>query len=260
LSRGIAISLLLATSLLAIPAAPALAQNAGIQVPEGTRLPEKWGIGITLYNQRQDYNIVTLEVPLAGVDVGAADDLTVTNTTDSTHLKFDYWLFPFLNVYVLGGYIDGSTAVKLGDVDLGLPIRLNDILIEYTGFMYGGGVTLAYGSERWFTSITYDINRTDLDVTNSSVSGWLVTPRVGLVFEHAAVYVGAMYQQAEETHEGIFEMPYLGAVPYYVELEQAEPWNYLVGMSAGLGKNWNLTFEGGFGKRTAVLANLEKRF
>ena len=69
-----------------------------------------------------------------------------------------------------------------------------------------------------------------------------------------------MYLQAEETHEGIWEMPYLGAVPYYAELEQAEAWNYHIGMRAGLSKHWNLAFKGGFGTRKSVLANLEYRF
>jgi hypothetical protein len=69
-----------------------------------------------------------------------------------------------------------------------------------------------------------------------------------------------MYQNTEEIHEGIFEMPLLGAVPYYVELEQSEPWNYLVGMQAGLGEHWTFSIDGGFGSRKAVLAHLEYRF
>lgn len=240
---------------------PIRAQNEGTGIPgAGHQLPFKWGIGFTIYNQNQPYDIKTLEVPLAGLDIGAAQGLTVQNNTDSYHFKFDYWLAPFLNIYLLGGTIDGTTTVKLGDVELGLPIRLNDIKIDYSGLMYGGGLTLAYGGRSWFTTLTYDITRTDLDVTSSSVQGWLVTPRVGLIFKGAAVWVGAMYLQAEETHQGIWEMPYLGMVPYYAELEQSEPWNYQIGMTAGLSEHWNLTFEGGVGTRKSVLANLEYRF
>ena len=238
---------------------PAWAQD-GVEMTGGDSMPLPWGIGLTLYNQNQPYKIVNLEIPIAGIDIGAAEGLQVHNDTTSYHFKFDYWLLPFLNVYLLGGFIDGTTTVELGNIDLGLPIRLNDIRVDYDGFMYGGGVTLAYGGEKWFTSLTYDLSRTDLDLTNSSVQGWVLAPRVGLVFKGAAVYVGAMYQQAEETHEGIFEMPYLGAVPFHVELEQAEDWNYVVGMIAGLSEHWNLNFEGGFGERKSILAYLEYRF
>ena len=44
------------------------------------------------------------------------------------------------------------------------------------------------------------------------------------------------------------------------ELEQAEDWNYVVGMIAGLSEHWNLNFEGGFGERKSILAYLEYRF
>ena len=49
-------------------------------------------------------------------------------------------------------------------------------------------------------------------------------------------------------------------VPHRIELQQAEPWNYHVGMRAGIGGNWNLAVKGGFGKRKSVLTNLEYRF
>lgn len=258
--RGTRFTLLTMIVMVLAPSIPAWAQNRGIGAAQGYSLPSPWGIGITIYSLNQPYDIVDLQVPLAGLDISAAEELTVQNSTDSYHLKFDYWLLPFLDIYVLGGRIDGTTTVELGKVDLGLPIRLNDIRVDYSGLMYGGGVSLAYGSDTWFATLTYDITRTDLDVTTSSVQGWVLTPRLGLVFDEAAIWVGAMYLQAEEKHEGVFEMPYLGAVPFNVELEQSEPWNYNVGMNAGLGKNWNLTFEGGFGTRKYVLANLERRF
>ncbi len=253
--------MLIIAVLLTVAAGPLWAQNEGAGIPgEGHQLPLKWGIGATLYNQTQPYNIVSLQIPLAGLDLGAADGLEIENNTTSYHLKFDYWLFPFLNVFLLGGQIDGTTTVKLSNVDLGLPITLNNIKIDYSGLMYGGGATLAFGGKGWFTSVTYDITQTDLDVASSSVSAWVLTPRFGLTFSGAAIWVGAMYQNAEESHEGIWEMPFLGVVPYDVLLEQSEPWNYQIGLVAGLGEHWNLTFEGGVGSRKSVLAALEYRF
>ncbi len=240
---------------------PVWAQNEGSGIPgEGHQLPMKWGIGMTLYHQTQPYDIVSLEIPLAGLDIGAAEGLEIESRTDSYHLKFDYWLFPFLNVFLLGGHIEGDTTVMLSNVELGLPITLNNIKIDYSGVMYGGGATLAVGGKGWFTSLTYDITRTNLDVASSTVSAWVLTPRFGLTFKGAAVWVGAMYQNAEETHQGVWEMPYLGAVPYSAVLEQSDPWNYQIGMIAGIGEHWNLTFEGGVGNRKSVLANLEYRF
>jgi hypothetical protein len=253
--------LLIIAVLVTAAANPAWAQNEGAGIPgEGHQLPMRWGLGLTLYHQNQPYDIVSLQIPLAGLDISAAEGLEIESNTDSYHLKFDYWLFPFLNVFLLGGHIEGDTTVMLSDVDLGLPITLNNIRIDYSGFMYGGGATLAVGGKGWFASLTYELTETDLDVASSSVSAWVVTPRFGLTFDGAAVWIGAMYQNAEETHQGVWEMPYLGAVPYSAVLEQSEPWNYQIGMIAGLSEHWNLTIEGGLGSRKAVLAALEYRF
>jgi hypothetical protein len=251
----------LTPAILFLAATTAGASDSGAVVPAAEHtMPLPWGLGLTVYSQSQEYDIISLEVPLAGLDIGAAEGLDIENTTETFHVKFDYWLLPFLNVYVLGGSIDGTTRVKLSGVDLGLPIVLNDLKIEYSGVVYGGGATLAVGGTRWFGSLTYDLTRTDLDVSTSTVKAWVVSPRVGLVFGGAAVWAGAMYQNTEEIHEGLFEMPLLGTVPYYVELEQSEPWNYLVGMQAGLGEHWSFSIDGGFGTRKAVLAQLEYRF
>lgn len=263
MKRATTSSLLIAAIIFFVASTPARAQHEGAEVVEegnGPRLPMPWGLGLTAYGQRQPYDIVELRVPLAGLDIGAAEDLDIENNTESFHLKFDYWALPFLNLFVLGGHIDGTTNVKLSGVDLGLPILLNDLRVEYSGFMYGAGATLAVGGKRWFATLTYESTWTDLDVTTSDVRGQILTPTVGLVFDGAAVYVGAMYQKAEETHEGIWNMPFLGAVPYYAELNQSDPWNYHIGMRAGISKHWNLNFKGGFGKRKSAMAYIGYRF
>ena len=261
MKRAMTLSLLTVAILFVAASTPIWAQDEGQVVGDsGPRMPMPWGIGFTLYSQRQPYDIVELQVPLAGLDIGAAEGLEIENHTESMHLKFDYWVLPFLNLFALGGHIDGTTNVKLSGIDLGLPILLNDLKVDYSGLMYGAGATLAVGGEKWFATLTYESTWTDLDVASSSVRGQVVTPTVGLIFKGAAVYVGAMYQKAEETHEGIWEMPFLGEVPYYVELNQSEPWNYHIGMQVGISEHWDLNFNGGFGKRKSVMAFLGYRF
>lgn len=257
--RGAGRSSLLVLVLVVVPTLCPGQTVPGAAQPAADR-PAPAGFGLTLYNQTQDMHITSLDVQLPGLDPQTLGNLPVDNNTTTYHLKADYWVLPFLDVYAIFGQLKGSTTVTLSGVDLGLPITLNKLVVDYDGWVYGGGITLAGGWDRYFATVTFDYNQTDLDVSTSSVESWVVTPRVGFYDGPAAVYVGGMYQQAEERHEGVFTMPYLGAIPYEVELEQTEEWNYLVGLTAGVGQHWQLTVEGFFGNRFAVLAAVDYRW
>ena len=217
------------------------------------------GIGLTLYNQTQPYEIANLTVQIPGIDPATLTNLDVDNDTTSYHLRIDYWLFPFLNVFGLVGQIEGKTDVDLQGIDIGLPVGLSNLTIDYDGTVYGGGAVLAVGGAHWFGALAYDYTETDLDVATSSVKATVVTPKIGYHFDRGAVWVGAMHQDAEEIHEGTYTLPYLGAVPFRVELNEKDPWNYLIGGTAGLGKGWVLILQGGFGTRSSALVTLEYR-
>lgn len=222
-------------------------------------IPNKLGLGLSLYNQTQPYEIASLEVQLPGVDPATLQDLDVDNNTSSYHLRVDYWILPFLNIFGLFGQIDGSTEVDLQGIDIGLPIGLNNLTINYDGTVYGAGAVLAVGGAHWFGAVAYDYTETDLEIATSSVQASIITPKVGYHFDGGAIWVGAMYQNAEETHEGTYVLPFLGPVPYRVELNEKESWNYLIGGTASLGKHWVLILQGGFGERDAALVTLEYR-
>ena len=102
-------------------------------------IPNKFGIGLTAYNQTQPYEITSLQVTLPGLDPTQLANLEVDNDTTSYHLRLDYWILPFLNVFGLVGEIDGRTTVNLQAIELGLPINLNNIVVDYDGTVYGAG-------------------------------------------------------------------------------------------------------------------------
>lgn len=231
----------------------------GAQSAGEIKIPNKLGLGLSLYNQTQPYEIASLEVQIPGLDPAMLEDLDVDNNTSSYHLRVDYWILPFLNIFGLFGQIDGSTDVDLQGIDIGLPVGLNDLTIDYDGTVYGGGAVLAVGGAHWFGAVAYDYTETDLEIATSSVQASIVTPKVGYHFDGGAVWVGAMYQDAEETHQGTYVLPYLGPVPFRVELNEKESWNYLIGGTASLAKHWVLILQGGFGERDSALVTLEYR-
>lgn len=240
------------------------AGNAGAQSlwdaaqARGRKLPKRFGIGVFYLTQDQDYSIDSLALGIDSIDPSVAANLPIENSTDTYYVAADYWVLPFLNVYALLGDLDGKTRVHLSQINIGLP--LGDIDIEYSGLLYGAGVVLVGGGEHVFVLADLSYSWTDLDVSTSSVEAFIATPRVGYDFGQVAVWVGAMYQDPDEHHQGIVEIPGLGPVPYDIQLSGKDKWNYTAGLNAGLGEHWVLSLEGGFGPRTMMLAQVNYRF
>ena len=224
-------------------------------IARGVKMPKKWGLGIVYYNQKQPYKIDSLELGLPGFDPATASGLPVDNDATSYHAVFDFWALPFLNIELLAGNIDGKTDVGLSTVNIGVP--LDNITVDYSGFFYGAGFTLAAGSPVYWTSVTTEYSNTKLDNENSSVSAWIVTPRIGVnISEETALFIGAMYQKPEEKHQGTYTIPGMGTVPYDVTLTGKYAWNYLAGAHIGFGEHWRLNLEAGFGDRDSAQAYL----
>lgn len=232
--------------------------SRAVLLARGFNLPKQWGLGVTWYSQRQPYSIKTLSLGIQGIDPSVASTLGVDNRTKTVHAVLDYWLLPFLDVEVLAGKLNGTTNVKVSKLQLGVP--LDDITVRYDGLVYGGGFTLAAGGDRYFATLTGEFTSTHLDVVDSSVKAWVLTPKVGMTVGNGALYLGAMYQDPQEKHKGTYAVPYLGTVPYAVTLGSEHAWSYLAGVNAGFGEHWVLTLESGFGDRHSTLAYLDYRW
>lgn len=235
-----------------------VAALAGAPALEAAELPRPFGVGITVYGQSQDYDIDRLSFNAPGLVVNP-DVLEIDNQIQEVNLKLDYWVAPFLNVFAIVGQLDGKTRVDLSAARL--PIPLTNITIDYDGEVYGGGITAAVGGERWFASLTGIYTDTNLSGDfNSTVTALVVSPKVGLHGDRGAVWIGAMYQQAEEEHSGKITVPFVGAVDFAVKLQEKDSTNFLVGMAAGLTEHWHLELEGGTAGRLSGSVGLTYRF
>ena len=254
--RNVVLTMVLVVSVTSVAAAEGLFPLCKSMAGD-RQLPLPWGVGITLHQQDQDYDLGRLAIDIP-VDLSLAQDVKVENTVGEANLKLDLWLLPFLNVFGLLGRIEGETTVNLAPF-------FSDLAVEYDGVVYGAGVTCAAGVGRYFGSLTATYTDTSLDTSDSSVEAWVLSPKVGMTAHarggHPIVFwVGAMYQEAEEEHEGQITVPVFGDVSYDVLLEEKEPWNYLVGLSTALGEHMSLELEGGLGGRTQLTGSLGWRF
>jgi hypothetical protein len=76
--------------------------------------------------------------------------------------RFDTWILPFLNVYLLGGYIWNTsqvmTTINLPNAE---PTTI-DTKGDLEGPVYGVGATAAGGYKWWFLSADFNITRSEL--------------------------------------------------------------------------------------------------
>jgi hypothetical protein len=230
--RRIALAVLVVVAVLVASSPVAAGEPVwGKDLVAGKEFPMPFGIGVTYFSQDQDYVVDRLEIGVPGFPMIPAEFLGVKNELDEVNVKFDAWLLPYLNVFGI-----------LGEV-------------------YGFGVVLAGGGERFFGSLTGIVTETSLSGNfDSAVDATVITPRVGVHGSRGAFFVGGMYLDAQEKHSGTVMIPFLGAVPFAVELSQKEDWNYLAGVSLALGARWTLEMEGGFGDREHANAALTYRF
>lgn len=238
----------------------------GKEMVDSASFPSPFGVSAVWFSQEQEYEIEKLVVGIPGFSQLPVGQLAVDNELDEVNAKFDAWLLPWLNVFAIAGKLDGTTRVDFSAVAPLFQLPFTAIDIEYDGEVYGGGFVLAAGTDRLFGSLTTILTSTSLSGDfDSSADAFVVTPRVGVHNRRGALYLGAMYQEATEEHDGTIALPLVPGlppipVPFEVDLKQQDDFNWLVGGTAALGTSWTLQAEVGFGDRDHVDVELGYRF
>ena len=250
-------------------------------------LPLPFGIGITGYWQGQDLKSknISLIIPAFVVPTiwegTTATPTNIESEVDNFNVRLDAWLLPFLNVYGVAGKVDGENRVSDINVDnnwaghpggpavtgtldaLALEFKNNGFKLDYEGDVYGVGVILASQWGKYWGTIDYNFTQADLDISTSEIDTHTITPRIGRSGELGniigSLWIGAMYQAVDENHNGQINQGGLD-IQYTVLNEQENEWNFLIGGTAELSKQWNASIEGGLGERKQVMGNLTFRF
>ena len=253
---------------------PFLAQDA---IDRGYELPKPYGLSFNYMKMNQP--LIVDSVSFHGPD-GQNFDGLVDIDTSSAHqesetltLRADVWVLPFLNLYGVLGYTRGSSLAPVS-VTLfpgsGITEIPFDFELEFDGPTYGAGATLVGGIGNWFVMVDGNYTLTDLNILDGEISSIVISPRVGYMTkykQHAIqVWVGAMYQNVEQTFTGTLRDigiggdDFIGSSKFVVEQHLADNWNGLIGAQVGLTPNIDLLMEGGFGTRSSFMLGLGYRF
>ena len=254
----------------------------GKSLAVGHDLPLPLGVSANVFYLEQDLNSqsVSIDVPPLSLPGGPplqlppglpAQTAKLESRATSTTAKLDAWILPFLNVYGVAGYVDGETNAS-GLSVAGLPPEVASLLpssfsVAYSGPVYGGGATLAAGIGDYFVSLDANYTESDLDIGDSTIEAFTLTPRVGINGSlgdlNGSLYIGAQYQDVDERQNGSVKFPIMGMpvpVGYDVISEAEDEWNLLVGVNLKTSDNWNYGIEAGFAERKHIMATLNYRF
>ncbi len=241
----------------------------------GYELPKP--IGFNLSYMALEQNIDVNSIDLKGLPIWVPElDMQAeqgSQTSEVLTLRADMWLFPFLNLYVLGGKMTGTseTAVNVHNKFLG-DYRIDNFKLDLDGYLYGGGVVLAGGYKQIFGLVDISYTETELTVIDGSISAWVISPRIGYDFYQQGlplrVWGGAMYQNVEQSLSGKLSdlnlPPFIENIAksgtFHIEQQLSTPWNPILGMQYQINPNLYLLAEAGFGDRTSLFTSIDFRF
>lgn len=256
----------------------------------GFDLPNPFGIAIIPTWIRQDLELQDLAVGINGSELQDIDFITFGRPQAenmSLQLKFDAWIFPFMNLFATVGAQRGEGTIPLsfrGD-DL-LPDLCDGVLRppqclqtfsgtaepEYDGRNLSLGINLATGWRRYFFTLPITHAWTDVDITNETVTAWNISPRFGFTGQMKdrstiAVYLGTTWLKAEVDLAGTLPLTIPGDDPrtvlveYRLDQRNRDPFNYLLGFNWDLDKHLSLQAEAGVGgTRQNFISSLTYRF
>jgi hypothetical protein len=162
---------------------------------KGFDLQYPLGVGLNPYIGSQKVSISDLQVGVNGRTPVPLDFIKfgeVKASVSSITVRPDIWIFPFLDVYAIGGATFTRTNVNVAQ-----PVQFSTEA-KFNGSTWGFGTTLAGGYHGMITIIDLNHTWSFLGNIQGSVQGTMFTPRLGMSFpfeEHPnrsiAVWVGA---------------------------------------------------------------------
>jgi len=273
----------------------------GRQLAErGIRVPLPGGISVQYLYSRQDILINDLELALNDGDFFDAGFIEFGRSRSQAHIalaRFDIWVLPFWNVYVLGGgpYTITDTEVITPEVDSQL---------KQPGGTVGVGTTLAYGIANFFVTADTNFAWNFMETLDGATMTWVVGLRGGYAVKfgkdrHWSFWAGAMHVAVNTDDEGsvrlgdVIESPADVAaeiersipglspadqvsaqmladeisanledtvVRYRFNKELADPWTLVVGSQFQFDPHWAIRAEAGLFGRWSAMLGAQYRF
>mgnify|MGYP000620958469 CR=1 FL=1 len=230
-------------------------RSARVKLP----LPLKFGVGVNFVYMERDIEVTDVTVKLGSRPPESISDranFDVANRTTLSMVRFDAWVLPFLDVYVMAGEARTDTSLVTSfeiAPPMGEPIP---VVVEQNsrvdGPVYGGGATLVVGHGAFFAMLDANFARSDLDLFDGTIDALLLSGRAGWFRDTGLgqwrVWTGLMYLDSSRTLTITTEIPVFGPTEVEVEQRPVNPTTLELGGSLSINRRWELLVEvGGVG-------------
>jgi len=250
----------------------------------GFELPLPFGMGANYSYIDQGIRIRNLKIGIGdpNIEVRGLEFNDARSHDSAVTARLDVWLLPFVNLYGLFGSINGEAEFDLDVSQIrdslpGLPpifepSKTIDVNIDYNGFTFGGGITLAGGYENFFGTLDTNYTYSTVDIVDGKVDTFTVAPRLGLLIDPPdikgsfALWIGAMYMYYKQTVTDDINLQELDPrlppveLAFKLDIENEDPWSFLIGGQWEITKRLQVMAEGGVGNRRQVVTGISFRF
>lgn len=224
-------------------------------------------VGLTLgYNHQWDrMEISDLAIAINDRPERPLPGGAVTNIRSSTNtytFQADLWLLPFVNLFGLLGYSEGSATADLNIG--GLP--RGEIEIPYYVLSYGGGVNVVVGWENFFAVGNATFTQQKVNLFDDLVNVIYVAPRVGwqndFGWSAISIWTGANYMSISSERSGtlVLPLPRSPEVRWRADVQPVAPWNASLGGRMSIGKRFDFVVDAGLGTRRSIMVSGAFRF
>jgi len=222
-----------------------------------------------------DWRFESAAVSLANspyLNLDAAQNATMNLEIQTTGVKFDLWVLPFLDLMVGGGNVDVDAKLGLRDIPIyfdpalggGTTVRGDAIIpMEFGGSYYSLGTVLAGAYKRFYGAADMSWVKTKLngDVNLGADGFWTFTaaPKVGYNAGLSQVYVGARYISKNEHYFGTVPLASGETLGFDVKVK-TDSWVGNAGIRSVIRKHWEILMEVAMGVRQQITAGVGYRW
>ncbi len=203
---------------------------------------------------------------------------SVNSETFSTGIRGGFWLFPFLSLYGMYAYTEGTTRFEIDSskVHENLVPLINSIdtttkISVHTG---GVGVTAAYGMKDLFfktdvfSNINVNTSWSKVSLLDNLLFTVAVSMRAGLSKNFAkhfrtSLWIGGMYRGGSSTSTkvgGKYSVNTNMHAIYTAHQRSLSPWSMVAGLQIGISRYFDIITEFGFLNRFQANVNVSFNF